>query len=145
MHVLARIIVEFDSKNRRTFPWRINRDPYRVFVSEYMLIRTRAAQVVQPFEEFISLYPDISSLGFSKNLRETCEKAFSSLGLLHRAASFFNCLLELHRKGISSDPLELESLPHVGPYIRAAVRVFGYGIRDTIIDANVVRTLARIN
>ena len=146
MEFLAGKIVEFYRNNGRIFPWRVKRDPFRVFVAEYMLVRTRAENVVVPYTKFISEYPSLEALTPGIRLKQDCVDAFSSLGLIRRATGFYLCLEKLLKTGRVPDEGErIDELPYVGQYIRAAVRVFGFGLRDTIIDANVVRVLARFH
>lgn len=137
-------IIKWWLKNGRNFLWRENRTPYSVFVSEYMLVRTKAVNVVGPFNNFMKKHPMLETLEPGKNLKKDCHEAFSSLGLLRRGTSFYDCLIQIYDKGIVPfKSKELEKLPYVGQYIRAAVRIFGFGIRDAIIDINVVRIISR--
>lgn len=53
-------------------------------------------------------------------------------------------LMEKHNGTIPFSQDELLKIPGVGPYISGAVRVFGFDLRDTIIDTNVVRVFGRI-
>lgn len=53
-------------------------------------------------------------------------------------------MLEQYDGEIPVEREQLLSIPGTGLYIAAAARVFGFGIKDTIIDANVVRVLGRI-
>ena len=46
----------------RVLPWRENRHPYRVWVSEIMLQQTRVEAVKPFFERFIKALPDVKSL-----------------------------------------------------------------------------------
>lgn len=144
MEFPARKIVEFYKNTGRTFPWRVQRTPFNVFVAEYMLVRTRADNVVNPYINFISEYPSLEALIPGERLKQNCVDAFSSLGLKRRAMSFYRCLEKLVELGrVPHEEDIIEELPYVGQYIRAAIRVFGFGIKDTIIDANVVRIIAR--
>ncbi len=71
-----------------------------------------------------------------------------SLGRFCRLVYFRKGLEYINNEFSGNIPLDrnqLLSIPGTGPYICAAVRVFGYNVRDTIIDANVVRVLGRIN
>jgi len=140
----GRTIVDWWLVNGREYPWRNERTPYRVLVSEYMLIRTKAKNVIKPYMEFIEKLPSVESLPSDKCLWDACSKAFNSLGLPKRREALFETLKTLrNRSGVPKESSELEELPLVGQYIRAAVRVFGFGIPDSIIDSNVLRLLGR--
>jgi len=142
----ARKIVEFYKNAGITFPWRVHRTPFKVFVAEYMLVRTRADNVVSPYIRFISEYPSLEALILGDRLKNNCIVAFSSLGLTRRAKHFYRCLEKFMEIGrVPHEGEIIEELPYVGQYIRAAIRVFGFGIKDAIIDANVVRIIARFH
>ena len=47
----------------RDLPWRADRDPYRILVSEMMLVQTTVAAVIPYFERFIGRYPDVAAAG----------------------------------------------------------------------------------
>lgn len=146
MEFPARKIVEFYKNCGRTFPWRIQRTPFKVFVAEYMLVRTRADNVVSPYIKFISQYPSLEALILGDRLKNDCIVAFSSLGLTKRATRFYRCLEKfIEIGGVPREVEIIEGLPYVGQYIRAAIRIFGFGIKDAIIDANVVRVIARFH
>jgi len=46
----------------RDFPWREEYDPYKVLVSEILLQKTKAENVVPIYNSFIKKYPTIQSL-----------------------------------------------------------------------------------
>ncbi|HEX3451546.1 MAG TPA: hypothetical protein VHS97_25055, partial [Isosphaeraceae bacterium] len=47
---------------RRDLPWRATRDPYRILVSEMMLVQTTVTAVIPYFERFLNQFPDAGSL-----------------------------------------------------------------------------------
>ena len=49
-------------KNRRALPWRVDTDPYHVWVSEIMLQQTRIEAVIPYYERFLQILPDVASL-----------------------------------------------------------------------------------
>ena len=46
-------LVDWYARSRRDLPWRVDRDPYRILVSEMMLVQTTVAAVVPYFERFL--------------------------------------------------------------------------------------------
>ena len=44
-------------------PWRANRDPYRVWLSEIMLQQTRVAAVIEHYQEFLRRFPTLEKAG----------------------------------------------------------------------------------
>src|SRR5258708_66929 len=57
----ARLLAWF-TRHRRDLPWRMNRDPYRIWVSEIMLQQTQVATVVPYFERFVRAFPSLRHL-----------------------------------------------------------------------------------
>ena len=55
---LRRHLLAWFAANRRTLPWRENRDPYGIWVSEIMLQQTTVAAVTPKYERFIAAFPD---------------------------------------------------------------------------------------
>ena len=56
-----RVLTWYDAHARK-LPWRRNRDPYRVWVSEIMLQQTQVATVGPYFERFLKSFPTIRAL-----------------------------------------------------------------------------------
>ena len=56
---------------RRDLPWRANRDPYRILVSEMMLVQTTVTAVIPYFERFLSRVSGCGVAGGGR-LRRTC-------------------------------------------------------------------------
>lgn len=131
--------------NKREFPWRKTRQPYKILVSEILLHRTRADQVAPVYHEFLKRFPTIIAL--SKASIEDVKEILHSLGLswrtelLHKMALL---VIRKHEGEIPSRKEELEALPGVGHYIAAAVRCFCYGCPEVLLDTNTVRILGRI-
>ena len=51
-----------DEDNDRQMPWKGEKDPYRIWLSEVILQQTRVEQGLKYYENFISTFPDVSSL-----------------------------------------------------------------------------------
>ena len=137
-------ILKWGIKNQRSFSWRLSNSRYEIFVSEFLLHRTRAYQVSRIYDSFIRLYPDFESIAGStkSNLR----KELKTLGLNWRIDSLYDCALIISRdyKGILPlDKSALLSLPGVGEYIASAVMCFCTGSIEPVLDTNTVRFIGR--
>src|ERR1700753_799571 len=76
-------LLSWYDRHARELPWRRDRDPYRVWVSEIMLQQTRVAAVVDHYARFLRRFPTVESLA---GARETSVLAlWSGLGYYHRA------------------------------------------------------------
>ena len=132
-------------KNKRDFPWRKTRNPYHILVSEMLLHRTRADQVVPIYVIFLKKFPTIKDLASAP--MEEVEKILFPLGLHWRAKNLHktaNSIVKNHDGRIPSEREELEALPGVSQYIASAVRCFAFGYPEVLLDTNTVRIVGRI-
>ena len=56
------LLLDWYRVNKRMFPWRMDQNPYHVWISEVMLQQTRIEAVIPYYERFMVRLPDISSL-----------------------------------------------------------------------------------
>ena len=68
---------------QRTLPWRSNRDPYRIWLSEIMLQQTRVATVIPYYEKFLARFPNVKSLAEAP--QDEVLRLWSGLGYYSRA------------------------------------------------------------
>src|SRR3989338_6035654 len=68
---------------QRELPWRINRTPYRVWISEVMLQQTRTSVVIPYFLRWMELFPNVKALYMAPI--EQVIKAWEGLGYYSRA------------------------------------------------------------
>ena len=138
-------LLQWWEENRRAYPWRLTRDPYRILIAEALLHRTRADQVVGIYKHFLERFPDVHTLARAD--REELHTIVYSAGLRWRIDLLLETAREIERRFdgvIPEGREELESLPGVGPYIAAAIRCFAYGSADAIMDTNTVRIASRV-
>jgi A/G-specific adenine glycosylase len=137
------LLAWFDT-HQRQLPWRANRDPYRIWVSEVMLQQTQVATVIPFFERFVSTFPTLHALA-AADLADVL-KHWEGLGYYRRAKHLHAAaqqLVRAHPAGIPNDPAYWAELPGVGPYILGAVLSQAFERRLPIVEANSQRVLAR--
>lgn len=130
---------------RRELPWRENRDPYRIWVSEAMLQQTRVETVVPYFLRFVEQFPTVEALAAAPE--EQVLKAWEGLGYYSRARRLQASAREVQaRYGglIPRDPAAFGALPGVGRYTVGAVLSIAYDLPLPAVDGNVVRVLSRL-
>lgn len=138
-------LLKWANENYRHFPWRENRTPYRVLISESLLKRTTATAVLRVYEKFLCQYPTIEDLANAKI--KNLEKILSTLGLQRQRSKLMLDMAKYLIQSGSEIPADQENLlkiPHVGDYSAAAILSFGYGIPAAILDSNVERILRRL-
>src|SRR5439155_1360363 len=69
---------------RSLYPWRGERDPYRVLVSEVMLQQTQATRVAASYLAFVERFPSVSALAAAS--RADVLRAWAGLGYNRRPA-----------------------------------------------------------
>ena len=131
--------------NRREMPWKGEKDPYKIWLSEVILQQTRVEQGWSYYEKFIAAYPTIGHLAKAKD--EAVFKLWEGLGYYNRCKNLlFTARFvsnELH--GIFPNQYdEIVSLKGIGPYTAAAISSFAYNLPNAVVDGNVFRVLSRV-
>ena len=132
-------------RRRRDLPWRRDRDPYRIWVSEVMLQQTQVATVVPYFEHFMASFPTLAALAAADE--QDVLRSWEGLGYyrrardLHRAARI---LMAEHGGQFVGDPAVLARLPGFGRYTCNAVLSQAFDHRLPIVEANSQRVLSRL-
>lgn len=131
--------------HRRDLPWRRDRDPYRVLVSEAMLVQTTVAAVVPYFERFTARFPTVAALAAADEAEVL--KAWEGLGYYRRARQLHEAARRIvadHGGAVPDDPAALRALPGVGRYMAGAVASIAFDRPEPIVEANTKRVLARM-
>ncbi|HEY2156816.1 MAG TPA: A/G-specific adenine glycosylase, partial [Isosphaeraceae bacterium] len=76
-------LVDWYGHAHRPLPWRADGDPYRILVSETMLVQTTVAAVVPYFERFLARFPTVRDLAEADEADVV--KAWEGLGYYRRA------------------------------------------------------------
>ncbi len=140
----ARRLKAWFEENRRSFPWREERTPYRVWISEVMLQQTRAAVAAPYFLRWMTLFPNVKALYMAPI--ERVIKAWEGLGYYSRARNIHAAAKEIVERFGGEIPHtrdELLSIRGFGPYTAAAVLSFGFRKRAAAVDGNVLRVVSR--
>jgi len=130
---------------RRELPWRADRDPYRILVSELMLVQTTVTAVIPYFEKFLRRFPDVRALAAAEESEVV--KAWEGLGYYRRARQLHaaaRTIVHEHGGKIPDDPAAVRALPGVGRYIAGAILSFAFDRPEPIVEANSQRVLARL-
>jgi A/G-specific adenine glycosylase len=138
-------VIDWFLKVQRDFPWRKEKTPYRVWVSEVMLQQTRATVVVPYFEKWMEKFPTLTCLAKAE-IGEVI-KAWEGLGYYSRARNIHLGAQEVVKKyggELPSTLLELLSIKGIGPYTAGAILSFAFGKKAAAIDGNVLRVLSRL-
>jgi len=138
-----RLLRWFDG-NRRELPWRADRDPYHVWVSEIMLQQTRVAAVRDRYADFLRRFPSVERLAAAK-LPEVLA-AWSGLGYYRRVRALHAAARQLVKggAGFPRTAEDLAALPGIGRYTAAAIASIAFEQPCAVVDGNVERVLGRL-
>lgn len=142
---IRRSLLHWFDQHQRILPWRNDRDPYRIWVSEVMLQQTTVAAVLPYFERFLHQFPTVSALADADE--QDVLRHWAGLGYYRRARHLHQAAKQLaaeYGDTLPHDPAIWATLPGVGPYILGAVLSQAFDQRLPIVEANSLRVLARL-
>ncbi len=139
-------LLEWYAGNSRDFPWRRTSDQYKILISEILLQKTRAENVVAVFNRFVATYPNaekLSTASFSELKNE-----IELLGLQTQRATklqkLAGILVEKYNGTVPNTKKELLELPGIGIYAANAVLCFAFGYDVPLLDTNIGRIIERV-
>jgi len=134
----------FERHGRHELPWRTERTPYRVLVSEFMLQQTQVERVVPIFGAFVASYPGFAELAAAS--QADVVRAWRGLGYNSRAVRLHKIARAVMGGAVAELPADeerLRALPGIGPYTARAVAAFAFGADVAAVDTNVRRIVHR--
>jgi A/G-specific adenine glycosylase len=138
------LMIWHKNDNERKMPWKGEKDPYRVWLSEIILQQTRVEQGLSYYNKFIIKYPTINELALANE--NDVFKMWEGLGYYSRCKNLIATarLVSFELKGVFPSNYEnILQLKGVGPYTAAAIASFAYNLPNAVVDGNVLRILAR--
>ena len=138
-------LVAWYEAHGRELPWRVDRDAYKIWISEIMLQQTRIEAVKPYFARFMEALPTLESLAQVEE--ERLLKLWEGLGYYSRARNLKKCamtVVDQFEGQLPADYEALKKLPGIGPYTAGAIGSLAYGLAVPAVDGNVLRVLSRI-
>lgn len=126
-------------------PWKGEKDPYKVWLSEIILQQTRVEQGWQYYEKIIKAYPNINTLAAADD--HAVFKLWEGLGYYSRCRNMLITARHISRKLNGLFPnnyTDLIKLKGIGPYTAAAIASFCFNLPHAVVDGNVYRVLTRV-
>lgn len=138
-------LTDWGLENDRPMPWKGEKNPYFIWLSEIILQQTRVEQGTKYFLAFKENYPTVFDLAKAKE--EEVLKLWEGLGYYSRARNlhFTAKYIVSELNGVFPDNFDdLLKLKGVGAYTASAIASFAYDIPKAVVDGNVVRVLSRV-
>ena len=145
IQVIGPKLVSWYEAHGRELPWRVDRDAYKIWISEIMLQQTRIEAVKPYFARFMEALPTLPDLAQVEE--ERLMKLWEGLGYYSRARNLKKCamtVMENFGGQLPADYEALKKLPGIGPYTAGAIGSLAYGLAVPAVDGNVLRVLSRI-
>jgi A/G-specific adenine glycosylase len=143
--IFCDLLLKWDKKsNHRPMPWKGEKDPYKIWLSEIILQQTRVEQGWAYYERFVKQYPTVQLLAAAKD--NDVFKLWEGLGYYNRCRNLLFTARYIAKELNGQFPNSYEallSLKGVGPYTAAAIASFAYNLPHAVVDGNVFRVFAR--
>jgi A/G-specific adenine glycosylase len=138
----TRLLQSWGRANRRSFPWRETRDPFRILVAEVLLQRSRGRTVAKVYEELFDRWPGAEALAMARV--PSIRSVIRPLGLVRRAETLKALAGEVVQRGEVPRTLDgLLALPGVGHYAASATLAVAFGRRRGVVDGVTARVYRR--
>lgn len=141
----ASLLSAWFAASARDLPWRGEKDPYRILVSEVMLQQTQVSSCIPFYNRFVHEFPTLERLAESPV--EKVLAIWQGLGYYSRARNLHKAAREavIRFQGVLPDSeMQLKTLPGIGDYTAAAVCAIAFNKPSAMVDANIRRVLGRM-
>ena len=129
----------------RRLPWRADRQPYHVWISEIMLQQTRVETVKGYYERFLQTFPTVFALAHASE--QQLLKCWEGLGYYNRARNLQKAariVIDQYDGVFPQNYEQIIRLPGIGPYTAGAIASICFDQPKAAVDGNVLRVISRI-
>ncbi len=145
MEQLPGLLTAWYRQHARELPWRRDREPYHVWLSEIMLQQTRVEAVRGYYTRFLAEIPTIAALAAASP--DQLNKLWEGLGYYTRVRNLQKAaqvVMERHGGVFPGTMDEIRALPGIGPYTAGAIGSICFGLPEPAVDGNVLRVMTRL-
>ena len=138
-------LLQWYDENKRSLPWREEKNPYYTWVSEIMLQQTRVEAVKEYFLRFIGALPEVRDLAYAPE--EQLLKLWEGLGYYNRVRNLSvaaKTIVEEKGGNFPDTYEEILELKGVGSYTAGAIASIAFGEQVPAVDGNVLRVMKRL-
>lgn len=142
---LPSLLLPWYAENRRQLPWRADREPYHIWLSEIMLQQTRVEAVKGYYTRFLTALPTVAELADCDD--DTLRKLWEGLGYYSRVRNLKKAARQIMDRHGGVFPRTYEAvlaLPGIGAYTAGAICSIAYGLPTPAVDGNVLRLFTRL-
>lgn len=142
---LPAVLLPWYREHKRDLPWRQDREPYHIWLSEIMLQQTRVEAVKGYYSRFLQTLPTIEALANADD--ELLHKLWEGLGYYSRVRNLKKAaqvIMEWHGGVFPGEYDAVLALPGIGEYTAGAVCSIAFNQKTPAVDGNVLRLAARL-
>ena len=142
---LPEALLPWYALHRRDLPWRKDKDPYHIWVSEIMLQQTRVEAVKGYYARFLDALPTVEALAKADD--ELLHKLWEGLGYYSRVRNLKKAaiqVMERHNGVFPNTHPEVSALAGIGPYTAGAICSIAFNLPTPAVDGNVLRVISRL-
>ena len=143
--LLPDVLLPWYYENRRELPWREDKDPYHIWLSEIMLQQTRVEAVKGYYTRFLRVLPTIAEL--AKVDDDLLHKLWEGLGYYSRVRNLKKAAQKIMDNHCGIFPCRYEdvlALPGIGEYTAGAICSIAVNLPTPAVDGDVLRVAARL-
>ncbi len=145
LSALPGLLLPWYQENKRSLPWREDREPYHIWLSEIMLQQTRVEAVRGYYARFLDALPDIAALSQCDD--DLLHKLWEGLGYYSRVRNLKKAaqvIMAQHSGDFPRTYAEVLALPGIGEYTAGAICSIAFNQPVPAVDGNVLRVLSRL-
>lgn len=142
---LPEALLPWYEEHKRQLPWRQDRDPYHIHLSEIMLQQTRVEAVRDYYRRFLQAVPTVQALAQAED--ELLHKLWEGLGYYSRVRNLKKAavvIMESYGGVYPQTYAQLLALPGVGSYTAGAICSIAFDGKTAAVDGNVLRVVSRL-
>lgn len=142
---LPGVLLPWYHENKRDLPWRQDKEPYHVWLSEIMLQQTRVEAVKSYYSRFLDTLPTIEAL--SRCDDDLLHKLWEGLGYYSRVRNLKKAaiqIMEIHGGIFPREYEKIRALPGIGDYTAGAISSICFDMPRAAVDGNVLRVVSRL-
>ena len=142
---LPQLLLPWYRENKRELPWRQDKDPYHIWISEIMLQQTRVEAVKGYYARFLETLPTVKALAQCDD--DVLHKLWEGLGYYSRVRNLKKAaqiIMERHGGVFPKTYDEILALPGIGEYTAGAICSIASNLPTPAVDGNVLRVISRL-
>lgn len=138
-------LIPWYEAHKRELPWRQDKEPYHVWLSEIMLQQTRVEAVKEYYRRFLTTLPTIADLAEAPE--EQILKLWEGLGYYNRVRNLQKAAQTIcadYAGVFPSEYAQIRSLSGIGDYTAGAIASICFAAPTPAVDGNVLRVYSRL-